>query len=371
MPTRPTSKPSRKEPVIGFPRLQKYVGAKKVSYYYLYPNGASETLATAPLGDRQAIMEAERVAKRKHSDIVQGVILAGSVAEMIERFRDHEDKEHYRDQSKDGIAVRKGAYDNLIKFFGKMNPKALKQIHGYQYIDARRKTGAPKKAVKEIALLSTICHYAVQWGIIETNPFVGMKMPKTDKKEGRAVNRSQIVRFYLWGQKQDSDQFKTLGCAALFTYLTGFRAAEVRPFHTSGLTKEGVKVVSAKRKKGESEIVKLREWSTRLHVVVKRAKQARGKDIGYLFANRHGQMYTRSGWGSVWQDAQAAYLVCKVEEVAKHPDYFSLLDVRPAAITTKINNRSADMYDFAAHANPSTTHRHYDRRKIKRASATE
>ena len=54
-----------------------------------------------------------------------------------------------------------------------------------------------------------------------------------------------------------------------------------------------------------------------------------------------------------------------------HPAYFSLQDVRPAAITTKLRTRQADAYDFAAHANPSTTHKHYDRRNEKRARATE
>ncbi|MFY1876314.1 hypothetical protein [Achromobacter xylosoxidans] len=45
--------------------------------------------------------------------------------------------------------------------------------------------------------------------------------------------------------------------------------------------------------------------------------------------------------------------------------------IRPAAITSKLAKRDADAYDFAAHANPATTHRHYDRRRVKRASATE
>ncbi|MET3551115.1 hypothetical protein ABIC50_001012 [Burkholderia sp. 567] len=35
------------------------------------------------------------------------------------------------------------------------------------------------------------------------------------------------------------------------------------------------------------------------------------------------------------------------------------------AITTKIRNRRADVHEFAAHANPETTYRHYDRWKIK------
>jgi hypothetical protein len=91
----------------------------------------------------------------------------------------------------------------------------------------------------------------------------------------------------------------------------------------------------------------------------------------YLFGNSHGAAYTRSGWGSVWQDAMLAYLGCDAKELTKHPMYFSLLDVRPAAITSKLTQRSVDAYDFAAHANPATTHREYDRRKLKRASATE
>jgi hypothetical protein len=66
-----------------------------------------------------------------------------------------------------------------------------------------------------------------------------------------------------------------------------------------------------------------------------------------------------------------AYLGCKASDLVEHPMYFSLLDIRPAAITKKAEQRAADLYDFAAHANPATTHRHYDRRKVKKASATE
>ena len=370
MPKSRISKPSRKERT-GVDRLYKYTGVRKVSFYYQYANGSSETFGSAPLGDRQAIAESERIAKRKALDIQEGMILAGSVADLVDRFRADIAPKHYRDQSKDGLAVRAGAYANLIKFFGKMSPAALKTLHGYQYTEARSQSGAPAKGWKELSLMSTICHYAVEWGVMEANPFVGMRKRKL-YKDVRTTTRSQIVRFYLWAQRQESAQFRTLGCAAMFTYLTGFRAAEVRPFHTSGLIPaEGVRVANAKRKKGESETVKLREWSTRLRVVVKRAQQATGKDIGYLFANRHGQAYTRSGWGSVWQDAMLAWIGCGAKELVKHAQYFSLLDVRPAAITTKIRNRSADMYDFAAHANPATTHANYDRRKIKKASATE
>jgi len=166
----------------------------------------------------------------------------------------------------------------------------------------------------------------------------------------------------------------------------------------SGLTDAGVRVISAKRKKGETQTVKLREWSLRLRVVVERAKRDRQLASIYLFPNRRSQAYSKSGWTSVWQDAMYAYIGRFDPEIAHefetkrkreaaqrrgeaatnvelklvdHPAYFALSDVRPAAITAKLENRDVDAYDFAAHANPSTTHKHYDRLKVKRASATE
>lgn len=404
------SQPSRKERT-GVDRLYKRVGIRKVSYYYQYPNGTSETLAVAQTGDRHAIANAERTAKRRALDIYQGQIIAGSIEDIIERFKIDIAPAHYRDQSKDGLAVRQSAYTNLIKFFGKMAPGALKTFQGYQFLDARAKAGAPAKANKELSLMSTICHYAVRWGAIESNPFLGMMQNKTEKNS-RAISRSQVVRFYLWSLHQ-TPTIRNVGCAAMFGYLTGFRSSEVRPFRINGLHNDGVKVISAKRKKGEIEVIKLREWSVRLRTVVIRAKQTHNAATTYLFANTAGGAYTRSGWGSVWADAMffwiasfdpvvAAELARKREweiaykfaydkskrddklklaqgmakfkptiKLVEHQDYFSLQDVRPAAITTKLRNRSPDAYDFAAHANPSTTHKHYDRRKEKKATPTE
>lgn len=400
MPTNRTAKPSRKEKT-GIDRLYKYVGARKVSFYYQHPDGRSETLGSAALGDRQAINDAERNAKRRALDIRQGQVVAGSVAELIERFRDETAPKHYLDQSKDGIAVRASTYVNLTKFFGNMRPSALCTVHGYQYIDDRAKKGAPARAKKDLSLMSTICHYAVRWGVIKANPFVGMLHDKTDK-DVRTVERGQVVRFYLWSLRQ-SPAIRNMGCAAMFIYLTGFRAAEVRPFHVSGLSDDGVRVLGAKRRKGEPVVVKVREWSTRLRVVVARAKQTHKITRLFLFANSTGGEYTKSGWGSVWNDAMYEWIASFDEQVARelaakkaweveyraarkakrtiaqyegykvteHEDYFSALDIRPAAITTKLRNKDADAYDFAAHANPGTTHRHYDRRSEKKAKATE
>lgn len=287
--------------------------------------------------------------------------------------------DHYADQSRHGKSSRESMYRNLTAFFGKMEPSSLRTQHGYQYLDARAAAGAPARANKEMSQMSTICHYGVRWGVIAANPFTDMMQNKHDR-EVRNVQRHQVVRFYLWAVRKNTNQaYRTMGIAAMFCYLTGFRAAEVRPFLKAGITKGGVQVVSAKRKKGEAEIHKLREWSPRLRCVVARAQQRTDKISSvYLFATtRKGSAYSKSGWGSTWQNAMRSWIqtldssVADDDLVTQHPLYFSLMNVRPVAITKKFEQRSADVYDFAAHASPATTRKHYDRRSIKRASATE
>ena len=54
-----------------------------------------------------------------------------------------------------------------------------------------------------------------------------------------------------------------------------------------------------------------------------------------------------------------------------HAQYFSLQDIRPSVIAAKFDQHNIDAYDFAAHANSDTRHKHYDRWKVKKAGAAE
>ncbi|MFC3031050.1 tyrosine-type recombinase/integrase [Pseudoalteromonas fenneropenaei] len=63
------------------------------------------------------------------------------------------------------------ASKHLIKRFGHMNPQMLRARHAYQYLDLRNREGAPIRANREFALLSTIMSHAVRWGVIDDTPF--------------------------------------------------------------------------------------------------------------------------------------------------------------------------------------------------------
>lgn len=358
--------------VKGAPRLYSRTGTKTVAFVYKYSDGRTETLATASVDDKAQVKQAEITARRQALDIQAGRIIAGSVADLIDRFLTEIAPHKYADQSKNGILSRRQKAANLIKVFGAMSPTALKTIHGYQYLDARASSGAPEAGNKEMSLMRVICTQAVKWGIIEANPFLNMERNVSDSKT-RDISRSQVTRFYLWCVRQDDQQARTMGTASMFSFLTGFRSTEVRNFLRSGIVRDGVLLPNAKRKKGERQIMKLRKWSLKLRCVVARAQQREEKVQSlYLFSTvRRSQAYTRHGWGAVWRSVWARYLGIEENLVTSHPEYFNLQEIRPAAITEKLTERSADVYDFAAHANPATTHRHYDRRRVNSAKALD
>lgn len=244
----------------------------------------------AMVGDLKGIADADRAAKRKALNIMEGKIIAGSVAQLIERFRDEIAPTHYPDQPKNGLTVRESGYKNLTKFFGKMAPKSLRILHGYQYLDARTKAGAPAKANKELSLMSTICKYAVRWGVIEAMPFTDI-MQNDIEKDVRTITRSQVVRFYLRSLRQTST-FRNLGCAAMFTYLTGFRAAAPYFRQDKGRRYRHQRQAQERPGRGIEAARPDCAWSSR-------AEQTHSVPRQLLFANSKGQPYTRSGMGSV------------------------------------------------------------------------
>lgn len=111
----------------------------------------------------------------------------------------------------------------------------------------------------------------------------------------------------------------------------------------------------AKRKKREAPVWKLRQWSPRLRCIVA---------LAVLHAVQVGSIVAR-------RNERVDSTVKENDVVTSHPLYFALQDLRPAAITSKLDDRAVDAYDVAAHANPAATQRNYDRRRVKFASATE
>ncbi|WP_156924281.1 hypothetical protein [Derxia gummosa] len=84
----------------------------------------------------------------------------------------------------------------------------------------------------------------------------------------------------------------------------------------------------------------------------------------YVFGNKSGSPYTKSGAGTIWGRLMDKYMEKHADTGARR---FALNHIRPAAITEKFERRDADRYDFAAHTQTATTDSVYDRRAIRRS----
>lgn len=86
------------------------------------------------------------------------------------------------------------AVKHLFKRFGHMNPTMIRAKHAYQYLDLRAREGAPVRANREFALLSTIMSHAVRWGVITETPFHGI-IRNPEKPRDKLVTNEEIAIF--------------------------------------------------------------------------------------------------------------------------------------------------------------------------------
>lgn len=83
-------------------------------------------------------------------------------------------------------------------------------------------------------------------------------------------------------------------------YLTVSRPTEMRALTRQNIKREGIEVAVGKLKKGQAQRNKLIEWSPSLRAATDEAIQSHRTSCVYIFGNVHGQVYTRSGWNTIW-----------------------------------------------------------------------
>jgi integrase len=153
-------------------------------------------------------------------------------------------------------------------------------------------------------------------------------------------------------------------------YLTVSRPDEMRQVMRQAITKEGVELAVGKRKKGQAQKFKLIEWSSELRAVFDEALKLQRTSSLYVFGNSDGQPYTTSGWNT-----NLRRLMAHAEKKAKEDNVgfarFTLKDMRPAAVTDRVDSGDESITNATGHSSDRMVRHVYDRRKVKKARATE
>lgn len=352
-------------------RLYERRGKFKVSFGYKLPSGAWEFRLTAAVNNPDAVATVRKQAIERAEVLNGNAPLAGTTAKLIERYfqwqrslpADSEDRKAAVTLKENEVEQRQ-----LLMSFGRTDPARIKPVHIYAHLAGRAKGGAPAKANKEIALLSAVLEYGRRQGDLETNPCAGIKYNKTRPKQ-KYVEGADLA-YAVAEARARGGSYLILALCAMAAYLTVSRPTEMRELARQSITEGGIRVEVGKRKRGQAAKYKLIEWSLDLKAVIDEALSLQRTTSIYIFGNTSGQVYARSGWNTIWTRLMK-YCEAKAKNEGMAFTRFALSDMRPAAVTDRMEDGDSAITDATGHSDGRMVQKVYDRRRVKSAKATQ
>jgi integrase len=361
----------RKSP-DGLPfRLYERKGKFKISYGYKLPNGKWAFRLSALVKNATAIADIRRDAILRAEVLNGNAVQPGTTADLIDRyFVWQESMPEDSEMRKATITLKENKVESawLVRVFGAMPPEAIKPRHIYAFLANRAAKGAPAKANKEIALLSAILEYGRRDGKPEVNPCHAIKYNKTRPRQKyvEATDLELAIKI----ARERGGSYLVMALCLYTAYLTVSRPTEMRALTRKSIKPNGIEVAIGKRKKGQAQRNKLIEWSPALRAAIEEAVQLQRTSSVYIFGNVHGQVYTRSGWNTIWTRLMK-YCEKHAEDEGIDFTRFTLADMRPSAVTDRKEDGEVNTTDATGHSDSRMVEKIYDRRKTKTAKATK
>ncbi|MBC7860328.1 MAG: hypothetical protein H7Z39_16465 [Burkholderiaceae bacterium] len=361
----------RKSP-DGLPfRLYVRFGKFKVSYGYKLADNtwAFRLVATANNPEAVATIRKEAISR---AEILNGKLPTnGKTDALIQKyFAWQEAMPVTSEDRKAAITLKENKVEakNLTKVFGAMDPEDILPKDIYGYLSDRRDRGAPAKANKEIALLSAVLEYGRRIGVLNVNPCRGIKYNKTKPRQ-KYVEEPDLD-FALAEARVRGGSYLVLALCLHTAYLTVSRPDEMRALTRLNIKPDGIEVAVGKRKPGQAQRTKLIQWSPTLRAAVTEALALQRTTSMYVFGNTSGQVYTRSGWNTIWTRLMK---YCEAKAITEGVGFtrFTLADMRPTAVTDRMEEGDAQIIDATGHSDGRMVAKVYDRRKTKTARATK
>lgn len=362
----------RRQSPDGMPfRLYERLGKFKVSYGYKLPTGKWAFRLTAAAGDKIEVARIKADAIER-ANVLNGVFPdAGETDELFRKYfawqsalpADSEDR-----KGDNTLKENRREAQRILKTFGKVKPAQIRPVHIYKYLSGRAAEGAPAKANKEIALLSAILEYGRRLGELETNPCRGIKYNKTRPKT-KYVEQYE-VDLMMRVARERAGSYLVLALCLRVAYLTVSRPDEMRWLMRQSIGADGVKLPIGKRRKGHAQKHKLIEWSPELRSAMDEAVSLQRTTSMYVFGNTDGQPYTTSGFNTILRRLMV-HCAKKATEEGIEFNRFTLSDMRPAAVTDRMDDEDDRITNATGHTSDRMVKIVYDRRKTKAARATE
>jgi hypothetical protein len=146
----------------------------------------------------------------------------------------------------------------LQHHFGAMVLNTLKPKHIAQYLELRKREGAPVGGNRERAVLGSIISWGMRFGWCEDNPCHGVRRNREKPSKVYVTDATYLAAF-----NRASEPLQDLIAVAL---LSGLRQTDLRIMPKTAVTSNGLELTQSKD--GKERII---EWSDALRFFVKRA----------------------------------------------------------------------------------------------------
>lgn len=352
-------------------RLYQRMGKFKISYGYKLPNGKWAFRLSAQINNKEAAAAARKTAIERAEVLNGKAVSAGTNEALIKKYFAWQDAMPIDSEDRKAnitLDENKVEAKNLNKVFGAMDPADIRPKDIYTFLDDRRKMGAPAKANKEIALLSAVLEYGRRLGLLEVNPCRGIKYNKTSAST-KYVEEHEIVMMMKTARERGGS-YLLLSLCLYTAYLTVSRPTEMRELSRENIKADGIQVAIGKRKAGQPRRMKLIQWSDKLKSAIDEALTLQRTASIYVFGNTSGEVYTRSGFNTILTRLMKH---CEAKAIKEGTTFnrFTLADMRPAAVTDRMEGGDERITDATGHSDGRMVAKVYDRRKVKSAKATK
>ena len=241
----------------------------------------------------------------------------------------------------------------VLRVFGAMQAADIRPPHIARYLRIER-ASAPSQANKEMAMLSSAFQFGIEAGMVAHNPCRQVRRNK-ERPRTRCPSWTEIESFCKVARAKGPSSH-VIGLMAKFIALTGRRRAEFIGMTKADLTPSGIKVKYAKGRVSDPVRRGLIGWTPALHEVIDELRAIkRPKSVGsvYLWTNRAGQPYTEQGFKAMWSKIMTDWAGAGNERFTFH-------DLRAYYVSVMVERHQ----DPETHANPATTRKVYDRRRV-------
>lgn len=252
------------------------------------------------------------------------------------------------------------ASKQVLERFSAMQVDDVKPPHIAKYLRVER-AAAPVRANREMAFLASAFQFGIEQGYATANPCRQVRRNK-ERPRSRCPTWEEIESFCATAAKKGPSSH-VIGLMAKFIALTGRRRVEFLELRKTDMGSAGISVGFAKAKAGDALRKGLIEWTPALRQLFaelaqldRRARDGKSAipESMFVFTNRDGQPYTEQGFKALWSKIMADWVAVPGRE------RFTFHDLRAYYVTVMVGRDE----NPETHANPATTRRVYDRRRV-------